>query len=93
MKDASDEKTIDFIDAPKKRGRPVTGKAMTAAQRKSEQRKRDRQRVIETDLVRDWTKKDCLVVLNDPRMTIDMQRMAVRQLNVLLNCDNHEIKQ
>ena len=62
---------------------------MTAAQRKAEQRIRDRQRVIETDLVRDWTKKDCLVVLNDPRMTIDMQRMAVRQLDVLLNSDNH----
>jgi hypothetical protein len=89
MKDANDKKTIDFLETPKKRGRPVTGKAMTAAQRKAEQRIRDRKRVIETDLVRDWTKKDCLVVLNDPRMTIDMQRMAVRQLDVLLNSDSH----
>ena len=92
MKDAADSKTPELPvfseTVTKKRGRPATGKARTAAQRKAEQRIRDRQRVLDTDLVSDWTKKDCLVVLNDPSMSLDMQLMAVRQLAVLLS-DNH----
>lgn len=42
MKDAADNKTPDMIDTAKKRGRPATGKAKTAAERKRAQRKRDR---------------------------------------------------
>ena len=92
MKDANDKKTIDFLETPKKRGRPVTGKAMSAAKRKAEQRIRDRQRVLDTDLARDWTRKDCLVVLNDPSMSLEMQKMAVRQLSVLLSdCHNKDL--
>ena len=92
MKDPADKKTISLFLEQKRRGRPPTGaKSMTAAQRKAEQRKRDRERVLATDLVRDWTRKDCLLVLNDPSMSLEMQKMAVRQLNVLLNCDCHKI--
>ena len=89
MKDPADKKTIDLLGEAKRRGRPPVGaKSMTAAQRKAEQRIRDRQRVLDTDLVSDWTKKDCLVVLNDPSMSLDMQLMAVRQLSILLS-DSH----
>ena len=93
MKDPADKRTMELLAEQKRRGRPRIGaKSMTAAERKAEQRKRDRERVLDTDLVRDWTKKDCLVVLNDPSMSLDMQQMAVRQLAVLLS-DNHKIKQ
>lgn len=48
-KDKNDNKTIDpFL--VKKRGRPPTGSSMTAAQRKAEQRKRDRQLVTNENL-------------------------------------------
>ena len=42
MKDAADNMTAELIPMPKKRGRPATGKAMTAAERKRAQRARDR---------------------------------------------------
>lgn len=42
MKDAADHLTAELFPAPKKRGRPATGKAMTAAERKRAQRARDR---------------------------------------------------
>lgn len=50
MKDPKDNKTISLIPDPKLRGRPSTGSAMTAAQRKAEQRKRDRQLVTNENL-------------------------------------------
>jgi hypothetical protein len=92
MKDAADTKTPEFpevsVTVTKKRGRPSTGNARSAAQRKSDQRRRDRETVMSKDLVRDWTKKDCLVVLNDPSMHLEMQQMAARQLAHLLS-DGH----
>jgi hypothetical protein len=92
MQDPADKKTLSlFAEQQKRRGRPPEGaRSRTAAERKAEQRKRDRERVLATDIDREWTRKDCLLVLNDPSMSLEMQKMAVRQLNVLLNCDNHE---
>ena len=40
MKDASDNKTLELIPAVKKRGRPATGNAMTAAERMRKMRRR-----------------------------------------------------
>ncbi len=40
MKDKSDLKTVDAFPTPKKRGRPATGNAMSAAERKRLQRSR-----------------------------------------------------
>lgn len=40
MKNSNDVQTIDVFEAPR-RGRPVTGKALTSAQRKADQRQRD----------------------------------------------------
>jgi hypothetical protein len=92
MKDAADNMTPEFpevsVTVTKKRGRPATGKAMTAAQRKAEQRKRDREAVFKKVLIdshEKWTKKDCLIVLCDSHMSLEMQRAAVRQLSALLN--------
>lgn len=41
MKDPTDTQTTDMHQLPKKRGRPSTGSARTAAERKRAQRKRD----------------------------------------------------
>jgi len=43
MKDLHDTVTGELIPAAKKRGKPVTGNAMTPAQRKAAQRARDRE--------------------------------------------------
>lgn len=46
MIDTTDKKTIDMLpDAPKKRGRPSTGTAMSAAQRKRKSRRMADKRV------------------------------------------------
>lgn len=41
MKDLSDNKTLELIPSVKKRGRPATGNAMTAAQRMRKMRRRN----------------------------------------------------
>jgi hypothetical protein len=38
MKDTADTTTVDLFPAPKKRGRPTTGKALTAAERQANYR-------------------------------------------------------
>ena len=40
MKDAHDSKTLDLIPTPAKRGRPRTGRAMTAAEKQAAYRAR-----------------------------------------------------
>lgn len=45
MKDAADNKTLNTIETAKKRGRPATGQAKSAAERKREQRKRDSHKI------------------------------------------------
>ena len=45
MKDAANNKTLDMIETAKKRGRPATGQAKSAAERKREQRKRDSHKI------------------------------------------------
>ena len=41
MRDKKDTQTLELPAVPKKRGRPATGKALTAAQRKQRQRAKD----------------------------------------------------
>lgn len=41
MKDPADTKTVDMLHQPKRRGRPPTGTAMSAAERKRKQRRAD----------------------------------------------------
>ena len=48
MKDLTDSKTADLLSQPKRRGRPPTGEAMTAAERKRRQRQADRNRILES---------------------------------------------
>lgn len=45
MKEPADTATAELFLSPKGRGRPKTGKAMTPAERKAAQRKRDRKAV------------------------------------------------
>ncbi|GGP24426.1 hypothetical protein [Silvimonas amylolytica] len=41
-KQPEDKQTLELIEAPKKRGRPATGNAKTAAERMKEMRRRDK---------------------------------------------------
>lgn len=45
MRDPADTVTADLLPSPKRRGRPKTGKAMTPAERKREQRNRDQGKI------------------------------------------------
>lgn len=42
MKDTADTKTADLLPTPKRRGRPAKENALTAAERKRQQRMRER---------------------------------------------------
>lgn len=44
-KQIEDSKTPDMLGEPKRRGRPATGQAMSAAERKRRQRERDQERL------------------------------------------------
>jgi hypothetical protein len=64
MQDPTDTKSmsLSFDIQPKKRGRPASGKARTAAQRKSEQLARTRTKINTTD--EPLTDAECLYVLS-----------------------------
>ena len=64
MQDSADHKTMPLVfdRQPKKRGRPATGRARTAAQRKSEQLARTRTKINTTD--EPLTDAECLYVLS-----------------------------
>ena len=47
MKDAHDTSTADMHSVPPRRGRPPTGQAKSAAERKRQQREKDRTRPVE----------------------------------------------
>lgn len=51
MKDPTDSKTLDMHPVPKRRGRPPTGTAKTPAQRKAEQRERDRMLLAGSEVI------------------------------------------
>lgn len=61
MKQPEDNKTIDVLTA--KRGRPVTGKARTAAQRKQDQRARDLTKAWEEDDLNNVTVTGLIAIL------------------------------
>lgn len=49
-RDSKDKSTLPLIPEPKKVGRPSTGSALTPAQRKAQQRQRDREKVVSENL-------------------------------------------
>ncbi len=49
-RDSKDKSTLPLIPEPKKPGRPSTGTALTPAQRKAQQRQRDREKVVSDNL-------------------------------------------
>lgn len=49
-RDSKDKLTLSLISEPKKLGRPSTGSALTPAQRKAQQRQRDRQLITNESL-------------------------------------------
>lgn len=74
MKDPADKKTLDLLAEQKRRGRPPAGsRSMTPAERKREQRLRQKTAVMapESDggkSWKDWTLQECLYVLSDPKL-------------------------
>ena len=83
MKDPADNKTLPLISetVTKKRGRPATGKAKTAAQRKAEQRKRDIHEIYALK-PRQWNRKTCLLILSDSELK-EIWPMAWGRIGVL----------
>lgn len=67
-----------------KLGRPVTGNARTAAQRKQDQRARDMTAIFETDS-ETWTEAQCLAILAGARFPKDsvLQKAAWIQIGKL----------
>lgn len=71
MKDANDTKTQDMHPTPARRGRPPTGNAKSAAERKREQRERDRTRRIQ-----DWTMETLLQAIATATLKGDIAALA-----------------
>lgn len=49
MKDQRDDKTLEMLPMPKKRGRPSTGKALTTAERQARFRERQKAKLEEME--------------------------------------------
>lgn len=71
MKDAHDTSTADMHPTPPRRGRPPTGKAKSAAQRKREQRRRDA-----TNPVQEWSMERLLQAISTAVQAGDVGRLA-----------------
>jgi len=93
MKDPADTKTLELPEVlgtiTKKRGRPSTGKARTAAQRKSDQRANVRTKILapESDGGKSseiWTMQECLYVLSDLKLRDSYGKEAHQRIGVLL---------
>ena len=91
MIDPADHMTLPLIPetVTKKRGRPATGKARTAAQRKAEQRANVRTKIVapESDggkSSESWTLQECLFVLADAKLRDSYGKEAHQRIGVLL---------
>ena len=91
MIDPADHMTLPLIPqtVTKKRGRPATGKARTAAQRKAEQRANVRTKIVapESDggkSSESWTLQECLYVLSDADLRDSYGKEAHKRIGVLL---------
>lgn len=63
MKQAEDQKTIDMHGMPRKRGRPSTGSAKDAAERKRDQRRRDMKEVLKFEELGEVTDSGLLALM------------------------------
>jgi hypothetical protein len=94
MKDAADTKTPEFPEisatVTKKRGRPSTGRARTAAQRKRDQRANMRTVFFGTSEdggkpFSEWTLQECLFAMSDPKIRASLDGQAAwRQFGKLM---------
>ena len=71
MKDAHDTSTADMHPTPPRRGRPPTGQAKSAAERKRQQREKDRTRPVE-----EWTMETLLQAVATATQAGDVGRLA-----------------
>ena len=92
MIDPADHMTLPLIPetVTKKRGRPSTGKARTAAQRKADQRANVRPKILapENDggkSSESWTMQECLYVLADAKLRDSYGKEAHERMGVLLS--------
>ena len=77
-KQIENTKTAELIPMPKKRGRPATGQAMTAAERKRAQRERDKLRFYEDPEL--WTEATCMALLADKTLSPETYKAAFTML-------------
>ena len=74
MKDPADRKTLDLLAEQKRRGRPPMGaRSMTPAERKREQRSRQKTALMGAagdggKAEEDWTEQECIFALQDPKI-------------------------
>ena len=71
MKDAHDTSTADMHPTPPRRGRPPTGQAKSAAERKRQQREKDRTRPVE-----EWSMETLLQAIATATRAGDVGRLA-----------------
>lgn len=71
MKDAHDTSAADMIPTPPRRGRPPTGQAKSAAERKRQQREKDRTRPVE-----EWSMETLLQAIATATRAGDVGRLA-----------------
>jgi hypothetical protein len=85
MKDAADNMTPEFpevsVTVTKKRGRPSTGRARTAAQRKRDQRANMRTAIFGSSEdggkpESEWTLQECLLAMSDPKIRASLDGKA-----------------
>ncbi len=90
MKDLADQKTIDLLGEPKRRGRPPAGpRSRTAAERKRDHRARQKTAVMAPEseggkYSENWTFQECLAVLSDPNLRSSYGFDAHKRIGVLL---------
>lgn len=84
MKDQRDTQTIDMIPAKRSRGRPVTGTALTPAEKQRRYRERQHQKNITVTLNRDdvATLSSLLTAAKfyGPRIGVDLDTKTVQRL-------------
>lgn len=85
MKDHTDNHTGELIAPAKKRGRPSTGKAMSAATRKREQRAREMAEVLTSFNFETVTTSGLLAMMANAQLRDSIGHMAWREFGKRFN--------
>lgn len=79
MKQEQDNKTIELIPEIKKRGRPATGEAMTAAERKKAQRHRDMAQMLSFEDIEKITDSGLIALMANAKLRKSIGEIVWRE--------------